>query len=138
MPAGFAPDCLPAYMLRGRINVDADTYHAVILSALPSQATVATRADLSEVSGAGYVAGGAVVVLTLPAVVAHVQSLAVGSVTWTGVTLSAAPAGFAIVKWRGGLASADEVIGIVGNTGTAYGVGVDYTMPATSFPITCS
>lgn len=106
------------YISNGAVDLDTDTIKLILLTSTraPVQATDAFRSDLGAneaTGGSGYPAGG----FTLSGVTVSISSL---TMNWDAADISQAITGgpFAFqygvyYKSRGGLSSADEVIGYV-------------------------
>lgn len=114
----------------GNVKPDVDTLHAILVTSsyTPNKATHTKRSDITnEVTGTGYSAGGAVVTASVALDTSnHRLEFTIGGYTWSASTITAA--GVVICKWRGGLASADELI--------AYGdFGGDVIVISGSFPL---
>lgn len=117
----------------GNVKPDVDTLHAILVSSsyVPNKATHTKRSDITnEITGTGYSAGGAIITASVALDTgSHFLSFTLGSYTWTASTITAR--GVVVCKWRGGLASADELI--------CYGdFGEDIIVISGSFPLTFS
>ncbi|HEU4602032.1 MAG TPA: hypothetical protein VFS24_08690 [Steroidobacteraceae bacterium] len=99
-------------VLHGNIDFDSDIFHCELVDATytPNKDTHTKRSDITgEVVGTGYTAGGAVCTFTISVNTATDQiDLQLNSVSWPSSTITAR--GMVITKWRGGAASADELI----------------------------
>lgn len=106
----FLPD-----LMAGDIVPEDDTFYAMLLQEAyaPSATTHAKRSDLTnEASGTGYTAGGAECVVTVTRDDANNRLIiSLASVEWPASTIEARYAGY--YKRRGGLASADELVGLL-------------------------
>jgi hypothetical protein len=113
VPRSLIPD-----LSRGRINITADTFRLQLLAATyaPDMAAHSRRDSIAahELPTAnGYTQGGAGIAIT------DVTDATLRRTTWTFAattfsTTSAATARYAaVVKWRGGAASTDELIMVV-------------------------
>jgi hypothetical protein len=104
------------YLLNGAVDCDTDTINVMLVTSsyTPDQDTHAYRSDVTnEVSGAGYSTGGAALVnksITQDNT-NNKAYLDANDLTWTTSTITARAA--VIYKARGGLASADELLGYV-------------------------
>jgi hypothetical protein len=102
--------------LNGAVDCDTDTINVMLVTSsyTPDQDTHAYRSDVTnEVSGAGYSTGGAALVnksITQDNT-NNKAYLDANDLTWTTSTITARAA--VIYKARGGLASADELLGYV-------------------------
>lgn len=113
--ASKIPDSLLNDLARGNVNAAADTFKGMLLTSayVFNQATHAKRSDLTnEVSGAGYTAGGKTVSVSVALdTTNHKVTITAADVSWPSSTITARY--LAIYKSRGGVASADELVGIV-------------------------
>ena len=98
---------------KGNIDLDTDTFHLLLVTSsyVPDRDNHTRRSDITnEVVGTGYTTGG--IALTGLAVTQdNVNNRAVwdgNDAVWASVSVTAA--GGVICKWRGGLASADELV----------------------------
>jgi hypothetical protein len=93
------------------------TYKALLTTSAYSEnrATHTKRSDITnEVTGAGYTAGGIVIVPTFAVSNANnLGTLTIPSVSWTGITTTARK--LIVYRSRGGAASADELVCCVDN-----------------------
>lgn len=101
-------------MAHGNINPSADTFYVMLCTSTytPNKATHKKRSDVTnEVTGTGYTAGGAATTCTVTAAGTNAdkETFSFSSVSWTSSTITARYA--VIYKHRGGLASADELVG---------------------------
>jgi hypothetical protein len=118
-------------LINGTIDLDTDTVKAMLVTSTyaPNIDTHAFRSDVTnEVVGTGYTAGGAA--LTTKTVTQdNVNDRAVfdaSDVVWAAATITARAA--VLYKNRGGLASADELIGY-------FDFGSDITSTAAAFTV---
>lgn len=99
-------------VLRGNIDIDTDTFHCILVDATytPNKDTHDFRDDITgEVVGTGYTAGGQTCTLTITVDNANDRiDINLTNVSWPNATITAR--GMVIVKWRGGAASADELV----------------------------
>jgi len=118
---------------KGNFNMSADTFKGMLVTSsyTPNKVTHAKRSDISnEVVGAGYSSGGAVTVCTNTKDTGlEEQRFAFAAITWAASTITAR--GLVIYKSRGGLSSADELVGYVDFLG-------DITSTANNFVATIS
>lgn len=109
--SSFAYDSYLYDALTGAID-DGDTYKVMLVTAAytPNQATHTKRSDITnEVTGAGYTAGGQVIVPTFTKDTAnHKIVIVFPQVTWPSSTLTGRRAVY--YKSRGGAPSADELL----------------------------
>ena len=116
----------------GSIDFDTDTFKMLLVtSSYSASKTHSKRSDITnEVTGTGYTAGGnaAAVTVTLDNVNNRVD-VAFTITSWTTATITARAG--VIYKSRGGLASADELVGYVD-------FGSDVTSTAGTFAVTVS
>jgi hypothetical protein len=118
-------------LINGTIDLDTDTVKAMLVTSTyaPNIDTHAFRSDVTnEVVGTGYTAGGAA--LTTKTVTQdNTNDRAVfdaDDVVWAAATITARAA--VLYKSRGGLASADELIGY-------FDFGSDITSTAAAFTV---
>lgn len=94
------------------IDVKADTFRCMLVTASYtfSKGTHAKRSDITnEVVGAGYTAGGAACTLTVSSdTTNHFIDITISDTSWTNSTITAR--GVVVYKFRGGAASADELV----------------------------
>jgi len=116
----------------GSIDFDTDTFKMMLVtSTYTASKTHSKRSDITnEVSGTGYTAGGnaAAATVTIDNVNNRVD-VAWSITSWTTATITARAG--VIYKSRGGLASADELVGYVD-------FGADVTSTAGTFAVTVS
>ncbi len=101
--------------ITGAINFLSDTFHAILVTSAytPDKDAHTKRSDITnEVVGVGYSAGGAVVTAT-PAIdnTGDFVKVTFSNPSWPASTLVAR--GLVICKWRGGAASADELVSYI-------------------------
>ena len=117
----------------GAIVPSTDTFYMLLVTAsyTPNKGTHAKRSDVTnEVTGAGYTAGGQAVTMTVATnTTTHVWTMTPATTAWSGSTITAR--GAVIYKRRGGLASADELVGY-------EDFGADITSTAAAFTVTNS
>ena len=106
------PDTLGYTLVTGAVDLDTDTFYAMLLTSSYTPAVAhATRADLTnEVSGTGYTAGGQALTSVAVTRTGGTTKFTFAPVVWTTATLTARH--IAVYKRRGGAASADELIGV--------------------------
>jgi hypothetical protein len=98
---------------QGNVRLFSDTFYALVYPSTytPNARTHTRRSDVTEISGTNYPAGG---VQVTPTITLDNDNDRV-NVTWSGFTLANVTltnaAGVAVYKRRGGLASADELVG---------------------------
>lgn len=119
------------YLLNSAISLLTDTIHAILLTAsyTPDIDAHAFRGDLTnEISGTGYTAGGQTIA-TKTVTQDNTNDCAVfdsDDPQWTTASFTARQ--LALAKWRGGLASADELIG-------CWDFGSNVTSTAANFTV---
>jgi hypothetical protein len=116
----------------GSIDFDTDTFKMLLVTSTYSASkTHSKRSDITnEVSGTGYSAGGNAAAATVSIDNVNNRVDVSWSITnWTTATITAR--GGVIYKSRGGLASADELVGYVD-------FGSDVTSTAGTFSVTVS
>lgn len=99
----------------GLVDFDTDTFKVMLVTSayVENKDTHTKRSDITnEVVGTGYTAGGNTVTVTVPAVdnVNDRLDMSLGGTTWPASTITARKAVY--YKSRGGLATADEIIGV--------------------------
>jgi hypothetical protein len=124
--------CL-ADIAKGNIDFDTDSFKVILhtSSFTPNRATMAKRSNLTnEVSSTGYTAGGSAVTVTVASVdtTNHRAVVTFASVVWSTATITARYA--SIYKSRGGLASADELVGWVDFGQDVTSTGDAWTLPS--------
>ncbi len=118
--------------VRGSIDFDTDTFKMMLVSSTYTAAkTHAKRSDITnEVSGTGYTAGGNAAAVTVTKDNANNrEDISFTITSWTTATITARAG--VIYKSRGGLSSADELVGYVD-------FGSDVTSTAGTFAVTIS
>jgi hypothetical protein len=118
----------------GNIDFDTDTFRVMLVTSAytENKDTHTKRSDVTnEVTGAGYTAGGAITTVTVAAVDTANDQVVItfGAVSWASSTITARKA--VIYKSRGGVASADELVGVVD-------FGTDVVSVAGTFSLTAS
>jgi len=116
----------------GSIDFDTDTFKMLLVTSTYSASkTHSKRSDITnEVSGTGYTAGGNAAAATVSIDNVNNRVDVSWSITnWTTATITARAG--VIYKSRGGLASADELVGYVD-------FGSDVTSTAGTFSVTVS
>lgn len=112
--ASFLYDNFMYDVFKSNINVDADTFKVMLAtSAYTPNRAHTKRSDITnEVTGTGYTAGGNAATFTIVAAdtTNHRDDVTLGGTTWPSSTITARYAIY--YKSRGGLASADELVGI--------------------------
>jgi len=106
------PDTLGYTLVTGAVDLDTDTFYALLLTSSYTPAVAhAFRSDLTaEVSGTGYTAGGQALTGVTVTRTAGTAKFTFAPVVWTAATLTARS--LAIYKRRGGAAGVDELIGV--------------------------
>ena len=131
--ASLIYDSCVADEANGAINFGSDTFHALLVTSayVPNKATHTKRSDVTnEVTGTGYSAGGSAVAPTVTNdTVNHKTTIAFANPSWPASTITARAA--VICKWRGGLATADELVAYVD-------FGADVSSTAGTFSVTFS
>ena len=118
--------------VRGSIDFDTDTFKMMLVSSTYTAAkTHAKRSDITnEVSGTGYTAGGNAAAVTVTKDNSNNrEDISFTITSWTTATITARAG--VIYKSRGGLSSADELVGYVD-------FGSDVTSTAGTFAVTIS
>lgn len=118
--------------VRGSIDFDTDTFKMMLVSSTYTAAkTHAKRSDITnEVSGTGYTAGGNAAAVTVTKDnTNNREDISFTITSWTTATITARAG--VIYKSRGGLSSADELVGYVD-------FGSDVTSTAGTFAVTIS
>ena len=115
-------------LCKGNIDYDTDTFYVLLTTSTYTEVadTHDRRDDVTnEVVGAGYVAGGASVTVTVNAydTVNNREDVTLGGASWAASTITARKAVY--YKRGGGLASADQLIAcidfgsdVISNAGT--------------------
>lgn len=103
-------------LARGRFNIDTDSFRLILLGSGYTWSYSHNRRDdlgANEIAaGNGYTTGGKAIILTDSVdAVTREAYLHLGAVVFTPGPVTGARYG-AIVKWRGGAASDDELIGV--------------------------
>lgn len=97
---------------KGNVVPEDDTFYLLLVTSsyVPDKDAHTKRSDVTnEVSGAGYVAGGAAIACTVASVpAADRETLTFATTAWDPSTITAR--GGVIYKSRGGAASADELV----------------------------
>lgn len=131
MPSLIYNSCLDD-TVRGNIDFDTDTFKMMLVSSTYTAAkTHAKRSDVTnEVSGTGYTAGGNAAAVTVTKDnTNNREDISFTITSWTTATITARAG--VIYKSRGGLSSADELVGYVD-------FGSDVTSTAGTFAVTIS
>lgn len=123
---------------RGSIDFDTDTFKVMLTTSAyaENKDTHDFRDDVTnEVVGTGYTAGGntAPVTVTLDTVNDRLD-ITLGGTTWTTSTITARKAVY--YKSRGGLSSADELIGVNDFGADVISSAGTFTLNASTFRIT--
>lgn len=123
---------------RGSIDFDTDTFKVMLTTSAyaENKDTHDFRDDVTnEVVGTGYPAGGntAIVTVTLDTVNDRLD-ITLGGTTWTTSTITARKAVY--YKSRGGLSSADELIGVNDFGADVISSAGTFTLNASTFRIT--
>ena len=125
--------------LVGSVDYDTDTFYVMLLTSTYTANfdTHDYRDDLTnEVANSGtYAAGGSSVTVTVGAfnTSTNKYSVSLGAKTFTGTTITARYAAY--YKRRGGLSSADELIGLNDFGSDKTSTAGDFTVSASSFDI---
>lgn len=103
-------------VLVGNIDYDTDTFKVMLTTSgyVENKDTHTKRSDVTnEVTGTGYVAGGAATTVSVAAVDTANDDveITIGAASWASSTITARKA--VIYKSRGGAASADELVAVV-------------------------
>lgn len=125
--------------LKGDIDYDVDTFYVMLLTSTYTANfdTHDYRDDLTnEVGNSGtYAAGGASVTVSVGAfnTTTNKYSVSLGAKTFTGTTITARYAAY--YKRRGGLSSADELIGLNDFGSDVISTAGDFAIAASSFDV---
>jgi hypothetical protein len=126
-----------ARALAGDVDMDSSIKVMLVTSAYVANKDHDFRNDVTnEVTGTGYVAGGAVATCSVAFDSANDRAdVALGDATWdaTGGTLAAA--GAVYYKARGGASSADEVIAFIDFGGTVTATNATFTLNASTLRV---
>ncbi len=118
---------------KGNIDFDTDTFKVMLTtnSYTPDKDANDYRDDVTnEITGTGYVAGGATVTVSVTRDDVNDRvDISLGGTSWTTSTLTARRAVY--YKSRGGAASADEIIAVID-------FGADVSTTAGTFTLTAS
>lgn len=129
--ASFFFDSALDDLAKHNIDLSADTFYMLLVSAAPNRATNLKRSDIaSEVTGTGYAAGGVACVLTLANDTSlHKETATTASTSWAASTISAV--GAVLYKHRGGASSADNLLAYLDFGGTVTDTAGTFTVNAT-------
>lgn len=119
-------------MASGNVVPGVDTFYAMLTNGyVPNKDTHAKRSDVTgEITGTGYTAGGKAVACTVSVDnTADQVKLTFANPSWPTATITAD--GAVIYKYRGGAATADELVGFVD-------FGGDVTATGGTFAVTLS
>lgn len=119
----------------GAIDYDTDSFFVMLLSAAaePNKDTWTKRSDVTnEVTGTGYTAGGAAVVVSVGAVETANDrvDISLGGKVWSAATITARYALY--YKARGGAASADELVAVNDFGADVTATAADFTLAAST------
>ena len=118
----------------GAIDIDTDTFKAMLVTSTYTPAKSHARRDIitNEVTGTGYTAGGAAATPTVAAVdnTNNRQDITWVITPWTTSTITAR--GAVIYKNRGGLSSADELVGYLDFVTDQSSSGGTFTISVTT------
>lgn len=133
MPASTTFDSLTHDIITDAVQMSIDTFHVLLVNGYtPNAKTHARRSDVTgEVTGTGYTAGGqalAGLVFTLDTTTDKTVVTCTNP-SWPGATIAAT--GAVVCKWRGGVATADELVSYVDFNGTVTSTNAAFT--ATTF-----
>ena len=116
MSSSFIYTSLPADVFNGNVKTT-DTFRAILCSSAHTPDRLHTKRSqlTNELPTAnGYTQGGAAVTLSVSTNTStHKMLLTIGSVSWPSSSLTARS--LHIVRWRGGAASADELVACLTN-----------------------
>ncbi len=117
-----------ADQMNGNIDLDTDTIKVMLVTLTYAPlATHSKRSDITnEVSGAGYTAGGATIASKVVAVVSGKGRFDATDTNWPTSTITAR--GGVLYKSRGGVATADELIGYLDFTVDKISSNGDFTI----------
>lgn len=130
LPNSFIDD-----LVRGRFDFSADTFKMMLCNGYTLNEDTHDRRDdvTNEVAATGgYTAGGQVVTVTIGAINTTDNTLTItfGPTTWSSATITATEA--VIYKSRGGLASADELVGVHEFDATITSTGGSFVVNAST------
>ncbi len=113
--ASFLYDSFWTGLFHGTINPASDTFYMMLTTSTytPSKSAHTKRSDVTnEITGTGYVAGGAACTVTTTDAASNSdkQTLEQADVSWTSSTLTARYG--VVYKHRGGASSADELVSL--------------------------
>ena len=131
--ASFGYNSMLRDTVTGAIDFDADTFKVMLVGAGYTESRAhSKRSDVSsEVSGAGYTAGGAVLVPTVTLDAANNRTTIVfPAVSWASSTITARKAVY--YKSRGGAATADELVCVDDFGADISSSGAPFTLGATT------
>lgn len=111
--SSFIEDCL-----KGKVDCSVDTFKVMALGAAyaENKETHSKRSQLTnEITGTGYIAGGATVSVSVTRDTANNRiDVSLGAASWPNSTLAGVQK-FAYYKSRGGAATADELVAVIDN-----------------------
>jgi hypothetical protein len=114
--ASFVYTSLPADVFNGNVNTT-HNFRAILCSSAHTLDRLHTKRNqlTNELAtGNGYTQGGTAVTLSVSTNTStHKMTLSIPAVSWPSSTLTART--MHIVRWRGGAASADELVAVVDN-----------------------
>lgn len=133
--ASLIPDSLLADVFAGNVNTTHNFKMMLCTSAyIPDRAHNRRDDVTNEVTGTGYSAGGAGVMLTTTTdTVNHKTTITIAGATWASSTITARTA--VIYRARGGAASADELVAIIENPANVSSSGTTFAVAASTWEI---
>jgi len=118
---------------KGLIDFDTDTFKCMLVTSAytPDKDAHVKRSNVTnEVTGTGYTAGGAAATVGVTVDNANDRiDISLGAVSWASSTITAR--GAVYYKWRGGAATADELVAYID-------FGSDIVSSAGTFSLTAS
>lgn len=123
-------DSLTHDLATDAVELSTDTFHVLLVNGyVPNSTTHTKRSDVTgEVVGTGYTAGGqalAGLIFTLDNTT-HKTTVTCTNPAWPGATISAT--GAVVCKWRGGAATADELVSYEDFGGTFTSTNAPFTI----------
>jgi hypothetical protein len=115
---------------RGNIDFDSDTFKMLLVTSsyTPDKDAHTKRSNVTnEVTGTGYTSGGNTVTTAVAKDLANDRvTITFNAVSWPNSTISSA--GGVIYKARGGVGSADELVGFIDFGGTISSTGGTFSV----------
>ena len=127
-------------LAKGAIDLDTDTFKVMLVNTTYAAIADETKKDshtkrsdvtANEISGTGYTTGGATATVTVTKDTANNRvDVSLGSASWTTATITAY--GAVYYKSRGGLASADELVGYIDFGGAVTSTAGTFSLTAST------